>query len=199
MHRLLYALILSLSALTASATVWDVEVGGGGFNGVPYYAPQNLVINQGDEVVWTWVSGAHNVTQTSGPVFFASGNKVAPDTWAFIFEVAGIYSYECTIEGHAFTQFGQITVNAVNSTDKIKAVTTDFQIFPNPASDRIQVDISGAGLYQLTVMDITGKAVRDSQIATPGRCTIEINELSPGIYFIELRGEIVQRKRLTVR
>jgi len=193
------ALILLLSH-SASAEIWNVEVGGGGFNGNPYFLPQNLTINQGDEVIWTWVSGAHNVTQTSGPVFFASGNKVAPATWAFIFEVPGTYNYECSIEGHALTQFGQIVVSPTSSVLRVSSIQPEVLLFPNPASGNVSADITGAGTYALSLIDLMGRVVMEPSRVLSGRHQVDLSTISPGIYFIELRGEgVLVRKRLTVR
>jgi hypothetical protein len=177
-----------------------VEVGGGGVNGTPYYAPQNLSINQGDEVLWTWVSGQHNVTQTSGPVFFASGTFGAPNTFAFIFNTPGTYEYECTVGNHAATQFGTIVVNPVNSISRAEARVVDFSLFPNPTSAITTIDIQGQGMAQVSILDLTGKLVMKPISMIAGSQPLDISMLSPGVYFVEVKGEaVVIRKRLTVR
>lgn len=200
MKKTLFMLNMLFAATTSRAEVWNVEVGGGGGNGTPYYAPQNLTINQGDEVLWTWVSGQHNVTQTSGPVFFASGNKVAPATWSFIFEVAGTYDYECTVGNHAATQFGTITVNPANQIPRVTARVTGFTLFPNPAASQVMIALEATGLGRVSVYDLTGKVALEPRFMAAGEQALDISMLSPGVYFVEVRDDTaVIRKRLTVR
>jgi len=76
--KLLFSLLFMVSSITTRATTWEIEVGGGGGNGTPYFAPQNLSIMQDDVVEWNWVSGIHNVLSMSGPVSFASDTHFAP-------------------------------------------------------------------------------------------------------------------------
>jgi plastocyanin len=198
--KLLFTTVCAALTLLAQAETWNVEVGGGGLNGTPYYAPQNLTINQGDEVVWTWVSGQHNVTQTSGPVFFASGTFSAPNTFAFIFETPGTYEYECTVGNHAATQFGTIVVNPANNIARAEARVVDFTLFPNPASEVTTIEIEGQGLAVVSILDLTGKLAVRAMTIPAGAQPLDISMLSPGVYFVEVKGEAsVIRKRLTVR
>jgi plastocyanin len=198
--KILFTTVCAILTLLAQAETWDVEVGGGGLNGTPYYAPQSLTINQGDEVLWTWVSGQHNVTQTSGPVFFASGTLGAPNTFAFIFEAPGTYEYECTVGNHAATQFGTIVVNPANTITKTEARVVDFSLFPNPTSAITTIDIQGQGMVLVSILDLTGKLALKPISMTTGSQQLDISMLSPGVYFVEVKGEAaVIRKRLTVR
>jgi len=198
--KLIYSFLIVCLSTSAYAEVWNVEVGGGGLNGTPYYAPQNLVINQGDEVLWTWASGQHNVTQSSGPVFFGSGNRTAPSTFAFLFDVAGTYEYVCTVGSHANTQFGQIVVNPFDLVAQVNPIATRFSMFPNPASDAVNLEIEGAGSILVRILDLTGKLVVEPQEIISGSQVISVRNLESGIYFVEVSsaGGVI-RKRLTVR
>jgi plastocyanin len=196
--RLLFAACLLTSV--AQATVWNVEVGGGGFNGDPYYDPQNLTINQGDEVLWTWVSGQHNVNQTSGPEFFASGILTAPNTWSFVFDIPGTYEYECTQNGHAETQFGQIIVNPANGITGISKPAPRVDIYPNPVSDRLIVELNSPEIYGLSVLDLSGRVVVNFGISSLSRQTVDVSDWRSGIYFVEvLSGATTSRRKVIVR
>lgn len=195
----LFTLLIGLSVV-ARATVWNVEVGGGGGNGTPYYEPQNLVIDEGDEVLWTWVSGQHNVSQTSGPVFFFSGTKSAPATWSFVFDTPGVYTYECTIGSHAATQFGQITVNAANTIAEPTARLNQFQLYPNPADEQItllaELDIPAG----IRILDLSGRLVWQQSPAILSRQDIAVRDWKPGLYFVELfTSREAVRKKIVVR
>lgn len=198
--KISFTIVCAALTLLAQAETWNVEVGGGGVNGTPYYAPQNLTINQGDEVLWTWVSGQHNVTQTSGPVFFASGTMGSPNTFAFIFDQPGTYEYECTVGNHAATQFGTIVVNPANTISKAEDRVVGFSLFPNPTSAVTTIDIQGQGMALVSILDLTGKLALKPISMSAGSQPLDISMLSPGVYFVEVKGEAaVIRKRLTVR
>ncbi len=101
-------LSLSLSAQTSqSVTVSNNK-----------FTPSNLIINVGDEVVWTNTEGSHNVngktsTFPNNPVSF--GNDVGSGwTYKFTFTTAGIYDYQCDPHA-AMGMIGKITVNPITT------------------------------------------------------------------------------------
>ena len=89
------ALMLLGSAVAAAAAVHNVSVNSN------FFQPSTLTIQVGDQVIWTQVSGAHNVNGTQGtfpnnPTSFSSG-AVAGGNWtySFTFTIPGTYSYQC--------------------------------------------------------------------------------------------------------
>ncbi len=201
MKKILLALFVFM-ALQSSAIVWEVEVSGGPGLGTPTYSPQNLSINLNDEVHWTWTSGMHNCTTTSGPVSFASGTHSAPFDWTFAFTTAGVYAYECTVGSHALTQFGVITVSTTIGMKEIKAnVTPDFTIMPNPASDLLIIEKKASFEADMIIYDLTGKVVLSEQGVADMRRNFNISSLSRGIYFVELNnnGQIIRKKLVVNR
>jgi plastocyanin/predicted extracellular nuclease len=89
------ALMLLGSAVAAAAAVHNVSVNSN------FFQPSTLTIQVGDQVIWTQVSGAHNVNGTQGtfpnnPVSFGSG-AVAGGNWtySFTFTIPGTYGYHC--------------------------------------------------------------------------------------------------------
>ena len=89
------ALMLLWSAVAAAAAVHNVSVNSN------FYQPSTLTIQVGDQVIWTQVSGAHNVNGSQGtfpnnPTSFSSG-AVAGGNWtySFTFTIPGTYSYQC--------------------------------------------------------------------------------------------------------
>jgi plastocyanin len=201
MKKIVLALFVFM-ALQSSAIVWEVEASGGPGIGTPLYTPQNLSINLNDEIHWTWVSGMHNCTTTSGPVSFASGTHSAPFDWSFTFSTAGVYEYECTVGNHAATQFGVITVSSTIGVNEIKAnVAPDFTIMPNPASDNLIIEKKSGFEADMTIYDITGKVVLSEQGVADIRRSFNISSLTRGIYFVELNnnGRIIRKKLLVSR
>ncbi len=64
-----------------------------------FFQSNAISIPVGGAVVWHWISGSHNVTQTGGPATFpGSATQGAGATYGpLVFDVAGTYTYECTI------------------------------------------------------------------------------------------------------
>ena len=110
--------------LLIGQTAHYVEVGGSGIGGGAYYFPQHINIHTGDTVIWQNVQGTHNVdgrVQTfpnNVESFFSGTPQTAPWTYSFVFNLPGIYDYECNQGNHNLTQFGTVTVSApLNLTD----------------------------------------------------------------------------------
>jgi plastocyanin len=90
----LATLLLATSGTATAATV-HVQVGPG-----IYFDPDDVTIQPGDTVEWTWPSGDifHSVTSgvdgtSSG--LFDSGSHIAPFTFSFTFPNAGTFDYFC--------------------------------------------------------------------------------------------------------
>ncbi|MFN0030556.1 MAG: T9SS type A sorting domain-containing protein, partial [Flavobacteriales bacterium] len=184
------------------ATTWEVEVGGNQ-NITPYFLPQNLTIAVGDEIEWTWVSGQHNLVTTNGncPDPFDSGDHATPFVWTKTFTLAGTYNYECSLFNHADTQFGVITVQGGDNVGELQAnLRVDFNLFPNPASDQVTVQKNCACVADLAVYDLTGKVVYVLNNSADMLKTLQIANLTQGIYIVELNANgIITRKRLLVK
>ncbi len=200
MKKLLYSIVCLCLSAPLHAEIWNVEVGGGGSNGDPYYSPSVLTIDEGDEVIWTWDTGQHNVTQTSGPVFFSSGTKTAPSTWSFIFEIPGVYEYECTIEGHSATQFGTITVNAGNSVPLLQSEREAFLVYPNPADAFIDIESNGVEAFSYHLLDLSGRQILRGASMDGNVTRLILEGLVAGIYILDLKDATgITRQRLTIR
>lgn len=64
------------------------------------------------------------------------------------------------------------------------------KIFPNPASDRVVIDLTGMQAEMLIVSDLRGAVVR--RVSLPGgsqKAVLELNDLCSGIYFLVLEGK----------
>jgi hypothetical protein len=75
------------------------------------------------------------------------------------------------------------------------------QVFPNPATDLVTVQVSGfAGEMNIRITDLAGKSViNQSQIVTEGQFNINTEGLSAGMYSIELRaGNYFSTKKLMI-
>jgi len=78
-----------------------------------------------------------------------------------------------------------------SSTTGIKGLkdSFNFSLFPNPATDKITIEISGEKVEcNLTIVNIEGQELITRQINKP-KTQIDISSLPGGIYFVRLMGE----------
>jgi plastocyanin len=191
---------LSLIALRSFATIWEVEAGGGGNLGTPYFDPQFITIQQGDVVHWTWVSGQHNVAATSGPESFNSGSHFSPFNWSFTFDLPGEYDYECSLFEHADSQFGTITVTPLSVAEVVAVPALDFSMAPNPANTHVVLEKSHATNTDIVLTSITGQVILSERNVADTRRQLDVSFLAPGIYFVVMTADgNTVRKRLLVK
>ena len=198
MKRLLLIAVLLGAFQGAFATTHEVEVGGN-LSITPYYEPQFLNIELGDTVRFIWDTGTHNVTSTSGPSSFASGDLSAPATWDLVLSLTGFYTFECSLFNHAETQFGSINVvPATVSVDENKELS--LEIYPNPAQD--VVNIKGAenmDIENVQILTNSGQLARNWS-ASEDHAQLFVQELRSGVYFVVINTTTgVIKERLVIR
>ncbi|MBK8225991.1 MAG: hypothetical protein IPK70_02300 [Flavobacteriales bacterium] len=186
----LLASSLLLLPFTASAALWIVQSGGSTIGSTdPYYSPQFLTIDVGDQVRWENQSGTHNVNGTlsdfpSNPQGFTSGNTASGNwTYTFTFTIPGVYNYECDGNGHAATQFGTITVIDPTGVAEV-GETADVRLSPIPAADWLTVDLGGVDARSITVINLSGEAVMEQGIVASRVLALDVSALKPSNYFL---------------
>lgn len=184
--------LLAFLPLSAFAQViWPVNMGGSTLNPPdPYYSPQNLTISIGDIVRWTNVSGSHSANGSlalfpGNPQGFSSGD---PDngnwSWEFTFTIPGVYNYHCTQDGHAATQFGQITVLNNVGVAEVADAADRIAVYPVPASAQLTIEATDITLRTARVIDLDGATIMDLPLNTTGRTDVDIAKLAAGKYFV---------------
>jgi len=170
-------------SLMVKAETFNVEVGGNQ-NVTPYYEPQFLSINIGDTIIWDFVLGTHNVTSTSGPEMFDSGDLSSPNTFMHVFTLAGTYDYECTLFNHADTQFGTITVSGPDGVAETAGL--NLSIYPNPAIDYVKIELEGIGEIEgVDLVNASGIKVQNvgwDKVTN----TLVLDELANGMYILSV-------------
>ncbi len=77
-------------------------------------------------------------------------------------------------------------------------VTTEFSVFPNPATDYVTLNFPKAIKAQLRILDVNGKLVKSNSISG-NRKRLHIGDLESGLYFIEIQDETgIAVKKLVV-
>jgi len=97
--------------------------------------------------------------------------------------MATCYGYDIEYFNHNGDQCG--TPNYISVKELENKI--DFQLYPNPASDIITLDIGRktAGIVQYEISDICGKKIITGN-KTNDRITINISELKDGLYFLSV-------------
>ena len=76
-------------------------------------AGQQITIEVGDTVEWTWGSGTHNLVTTSGTESLDSGYEAAGYVYSYTFNEVGATDYICT--PHAGNMYGTVTVEEASA------------------------------------------------------------------------------------
>ena len=138
-------------------------------------ANQQINIELGDTVEWTWVGGGtHNLVSTSGIESFNSGYGVAGKTFSYTFNSEGSTNYVCT--PHSGNMYG--TVNVSNSLSLSPDINKHIRIYPNPTTSI--VNLQGDKEYDIEVYTLQGKKV----MALTGN-TIDMSHLSSATYIVK--------------
>ena len=66
------------------------------------------------------------------------------------------------------------------STPEVEVTNNQFMIFPNPVKSQFYVNAPAAG--NLDVISLDGKVLISAKIKTPGQTSINVENLSAGIY-----------------
>ena len=85
---------------------------------------QQITIDVGDTVIWTWSLGTHNLRSTSGVESFDSGYASSGFVFSHTFTTAGITEYVC--DPHASSMYGTVIV----SSGIVPDYFNDFSTFP---------------------------------------------------------------------
>jgi len=157
------------------------------------FTPKDLTIEVGDIVVWTNTGTmGHNVngTQTTFPNNPESfGNNVGL-AWTFehTFNTAGSYDYHC--DPHFLLGMtGTVTVNPATAIDELAGESTNFRLYPNPASQYIDLLISGkSGKASLMkVYSIVGALIDEKVLPSSVESyRYDLSGFKNGAYFIEI-------------
>lgn len=143
-------------------------------------------IEVGDIVTWNWYSsGSHNVKSTASATepfeseFFGNGG-----TYSKTFNSVGSNDYVCS--PHASDMFGTITVVADGTLSTSEARRLKFEMFPNPASDKVRIQLpSGAENATVEFYDSLGRLALSKKVTRINN-KMDVNALSKGIYILKV-------------
>ena len=102
------------------------------------------------------------------------------------FTAIGVYEVSLTSKdasGNSTSTTAEVTVDDTLSIDD-NDLNVEIKLYPNPASDNIYFEISNAKIQSISIYDINGRLIKTSD-----NISINISELSSGIYFAKVEGE----------
>ena len=82
-----------------------------------------------------------------------------------------------------FTTIGDGLVESANNT---------FKVYPNPASDYINITSEISGEAEVNIFDMTGRCVKNTRINDMSNATINISDVEEGVYFININGNVMK-------
>lgn len=189
-------------------TNWAVEVGGSLLDpeNLPYYDPMVLMIQAGDEVTWTNVSGSHNVFGAlsefpENPEGFMSNSSTQSGNWVYshTFNIPGVYNYHCTgsFQGqfHSTTQHGTITVLDANSIEE-NSPWGELTLYPVPATTVVNLAMESPERLRLELFAPDGRLVNSTTTNATSTIALDLGNEAPGLYLLRLvddQGRMVTR------
>jgi len=142
----------------------------------------NLIINQGDTVVWIWDDDeTHTVTNLpESTEKFDSKELIGKGTtFSHTFNTIGDFPYQCNI--HPTTMHGSISVRLLDINEAAKEVLT---IYPNPVFNKLIIS-SPELITKVNITNVLGKTVFDRKIHTD-KLNIDMSGYKNGMYFIQI-------------
>ena len=158
---------------------------------------QQIVIDVGDTVVWTWGSGTHNLRSTGGVESFDSGYGSAGFQFSYTFNSPGVTTYIC--DPHPNSMYGTVTVTGTASIPT--ELKLNFDISPNPVSNSLNLKFNqniSTGIL-VEIYDILGKLIyKETSVMNNLRNSIDVSDLNRGIYIVKIySGNNISIKKFT--
>ena len=147
---------------------------------------QQITIDVGDSVTWTWGNGTHNLRSTGGVENFDSGYFTGPGAqFSYTFTNAGVTTYIC--DPHPNSMYGAVTVLGTASTNEINNI--EFEIYPNPVIDIVNLTFENnfENMFKVEIYDSLGRlSFTQNKSSSGNKLSLNISELERGIYILKL-------------
>ncbi|MCL2131784.1 MAG: T9SS type A sorting domain-containing protein [Lentimicrobiaceae bacterium] len=142
----------------------------------------------------TW-SLEGNTVLPAGLTLNASTGEIA-GTFDSAVDLDKPYSFVIKVENHLDfdTKEFSITVSSTNVTEPMQA---KVKVYPNPANDRVRIDLLNNGTAELSIVNTLGQVVKVVELNEMNN-TIDISSLDAGIYVLKVsQGGSVSTTKLT--
>jgi hypothetical protein len=107
------------------------------------------------------------------------------------FSENGITVYSTSI---TCTPYHAIACDSILSSNNLLSIVDHFTLFPNPATNEIRIESSKFKVQSVEVYDVMGRLTLNPSPKGEGlRVEVDVSKLSPGIYFVKVKGEKEER------
>jgi len=185
---------VTLTLTTTDGCVYPIQ------NAVPIYPTPVAAFSSNWDEPTNVVSFTNESTITSGSInlytwnFGTSTSNLQNPSYTF--PIPGYYDVTLT----ATSDLGCTSsiTQLVTAIDIVELDNRSFHIFPNPATDFIQVESNFHAIARIT--DVTGRILTENFIIQANQVTnFDISTLSTGFYFLEsINGDTIFRERFVV-
>jgi len=95
-----------------------------------------------------------------------------------LFNISGDFGYE------TYYPFKPTTIANI-----IDISSNELSIYPNPVKNFLNIEFNEVNNYDITVFDVNGKIVINSNLINSNLATINVNDLNAGIYFVLIKSD----------
>ncbi|RKE98891.1 peptidoglycan DD-metalloendopeptidase family protein [Ichthyenterobacterium magnum] len=132
--------------------------------------------------VWDVIVGPMNTASSWYYYWYYSG----------YFDMEGEWKWRATFGGETITHNFNVGTLSLDEND-----FSATSIYPNPFKDIINIKTSSK-VINVEIIDILGKKIRDITNDTEGISTLNLENLSNGVYFLSLKNDLNQKKTIKV-
>jgi plastocyanin len=180
--RILYLVLASqVYVLPSLATTHTIQVG----QPLNQFSPQNLTINLGDTVIFTWASGSHTVVADNSE--WTTFSMSSAGTHEVILTSAGDHGYHCGIHGGVHTgMWGNITVVDPSGVNPAEA-TDDIIIRQDGLGGALTIMNHSSDLNEVMIVSTDGRQLATHEVNRSEEMALDLATLPRGLYVILLK------------
>ena len=158
------------------------------------FTPANIIVDVGDTVRWTNISGFHNVNGTLASYPFNPepfGNAVGSGwVYSHVFTLPGTYNYHCDPHLTA-NMVGSVSVQISTSISDDKSDAIKGIVYPNPAGNVVIIELENwvqdhLKTLKLLVYDNAGREIYSEENIKNNKIRIDTKEFNKGLIFCQL-------------
>ena len=187
-YRILYASVNMSTGTVSPAAFIDPSVASNVYQNYP------SVDGSGDTIAVVWQDNRYlfshiftsisidGGTSFSSAILLSDTSVISSYVTGDVAFANGVFHYVWKSSNKIFYRSATLSNLLSISTNNLK--NSAFKIYPNPTSNQLTIETTLA-IDEILILDITGKTIKSF---TPSK-TIDISDLSNGIYFIKIIGE----------
>ncbi|KAF5046732.1 hypothetical protein DSECCO2_467700 [anaerobic digester metagenome] len=113
----------------------------------------------------------------------------------------GSYLIKVTLKDNQTTPVAIDAVVALNVLPAYLSISEqddNIRVYPNPATDAVYIDTENSTIHRVRLMTPNGQMVMEQTNINEQKVQLNISDVQPGLYFLEIIGEQMYRKTIVV-